>query len=206
MRDKCGIIGRSRDTTTLLSALAGSSLCGDRRSRPVVIGLSATSAFRYHDKVQTHYRGELLRTYQRRYPMVRRGSTVRVRQRALQERRRSALSRSGQLARRRTCGGYGAVYGAPALASTAGARAHSRSGTSRSPRYLRGDLHHHAWAGNSALDAQSAGTSAASGSATRRGSRDIAVAARAPSSESAALTAIAGRKPSVTAAGFPMCP
>src|SRR5579884_475386 len=44
--------------------------------------------------------------------MVRRGSTVRVRQRALQKRRTSALSRSGQLASRRTCGGYGAVYGA----------------------------------------------------------------------------------------------
>src|SRR5690242_16757323 len=44
--------------------------------------------------------------------MVRRGSTVRVRQRALQKRRTSALSRSGRLALRRTCGGYGAVYGA----------------------------------------------------------------------------------------------
>src|SRR5579872_195789 len=44
--------------------------------------------------------------------MVRRGSTVRVRQRALQKRRTSALSRSGGLAHRRTCGGYGAVYGA----------------------------------------------------------------------------------------------
>src|SRR6476619_4030575 len=44
--------------------------------------------------------------------MVRRGSTVRVRQRALQKRRTSALLRSGRLARRRTCGGYGADYGA----------------------------------------------------------------------------------------------
>jgi len=44
--------------------------------------------------------------------MVRRGSTVRVRQRALQKRRKSALCRSGRLAPRRTCGGYGAVYGA----------------------------------------------------------------------------------------------
>jgi hypothetical protein len=48
--------------------------------------------------------------------MVRRGSTVRVRQRALQNRRTSALSRSGRLAPTRTCGGYGAVYGAFALA------------------------------------------------------------------------------------------
>jgi hypothetical protein len=49
--------------------------------------------------------------------MVRRGSTVRVRQRALQRRRTSALSRSGRLAldpaRRR----YGAVYGAFASAA-----------------------------------------------------------------------------------------
>src|SRR5919201_5542590 len=44
--------------------------------------------------------------------MVRRGSTVRVRQRALQKRRTSALSRSGRLAPRPTCDGYGAVYGA----------------------------------------------------------------------------------------------
>jgi hypothetical protein len=47
--------------------------------------------------------------------MVRRGSTVRVRQRALQKRRTSALSRSALLAAPRTCGGYGAVYGAFAL-------------------------------------------------------------------------------------------
>src|SRR5437764_14003028 len=44
--------------------------------------------------------------------MVRRGSTVRVRQRALQKRRTSALSRSDRLAPDRTCSGYGAVYGA----------------------------------------------------------------------------------------------
>src|SRR5438094_45643 len=44
--------------------------------------------------------------------MVRRGSTVRVRQRALQKRRTSALSRSGRLALDPACGGYGAVYGA----------------------------------------------------------------------------------------------
>src|SRR5712672_1725470 len=47
--------------------------------------------------------------------MVRRGSTVRVRQRALQKRRTPALLRSDQLAPRRLCGGYGAVYGAFAL-------------------------------------------------------------------------------------------
>ena len=44
--------------------------------------------------------------------MVRRGSTVRVRQRALQKRRTWALSRSGRLAPTRTCGRYGAVHGA----------------------------------------------------------------------------------------------
>src|SRR5438045_3045775 len=44
--------------------------------------------------------------------MVRRGSTVRVRQRALQKRRTSALSRSERLALDPACGGYGAVYGA----------------------------------------------------------------------------------------------
>jgi hypothetical protein len=44
--------------------------------------------------------------------MVRRGSTVRVRQRALQKRRTSALFCSARLAPERTCGGYGAVYGA----------------------------------------------------------------------------------------------
>src|SRR5262245_46549429 len=44
--------------------------------------------------------------------MVRRGSTVRVRQRALQKRRTSALSRSGRLALHPACGGCGAVYGA----------------------------------------------------------------------------------------------
>jgi hypothetical protein len=44
--------------------------------------------------------------------MVRRGSTVRVRQRALQKRRTSALFRAARLALRRACGGYGTVYGA----------------------------------------------------------------------------------------------
>src|SRR2546425_6387371 len=44
--------------------------------------------------------------------MVRRGSTVRVRQRALQKRRTSALSRSDRLAQGRSYRGYGAVYGA----------------------------------------------------------------------------------------------
>src|SRR5919204_2232800 len=44
--------------------------------------------------------------------MVRRGSTVRVRQRALQKRRTSALFRSERVAPRRTCTGYGALYGA----------------------------------------------------------------------------------------------
>src|SRR6266516_3423412 len=44
--------------------------------------------------------------------MVRRGSTVRVRQRALQKRRKSALSLSRRLASSRTWPRYGALYGA----------------------------------------------------------------------------------------------
>ena len=47
-----------------------------------------------------------------RRSMVRRGSPVRVRKRALQKLRMSALFRSGGLAPRRTCGGYGASDGA----------------------------------------------------------------------------------------------
>jgi hypothetical protein len=49
--------------------------------------------------------------------MVRRGSTVRVRQRALRNPRKSGTSCSGRLARRPSCGEYGAVYGAFASAS-----------------------------------------------------------------------------------------
>jgi hypothetical protein len=44
--------------------------------------------------------------------MVRRGSTVRVRQRALQKPRKAALLLSGALARSTACSGYGALYGA----------------------------------------------------------------------------------------------
>src|SRR5262249_35668092 len=44
--------------------------------------------------------------------MVRRGSTVRVRQRALQKPRKPGLLLSGPLARSTACGGYGALYGA----------------------------------------------------------------------------------------------
>jgi hypothetical protein len=44
--------------------------------------------------------------------MVRRGSTVRVRQRALQKRRKSRFPVQFRPAPSRTCGGYGAVYGA----------------------------------------------------------------------------------------------
>ena len=44
--------------------------------------------------------------------MVRRGSTVRVRQRALQNPRKSGSFRSMQLAQAPVCGGYGADYGA----------------------------------------------------------------------------------------------
>src|SRR5918992_1885299 len=44
--------------------------------------------------------------------MVRRGSTVRVRQRALTKRRKSALFVLRELARSPACGGDGALYGA----------------------------------------------------------------------------------------------
>src|SRR5438128_11429026 len=44
--------------------------------------------------------------------MVRRGSTVRVRQRALQKARKSGLLRPGLLEACPACGGYGALYGA----------------------------------------------------------------------------------------------
>jgi hypothetical protein len=44
--------------------------------------------------------------------MVRRGSTVRVRQRALQKRRKTALFVWREVARSAACGGYGALYGA----------------------------------------------------------------------------------------------
>jgi hypothetical protein len=44
--------------------------------------------------------------------MVRRGSTVRVRQRTLQKRRKSRLFLSGIFAEAPVCGGYGALYGA----------------------------------------------------------------------------------------------
>jgi hypothetical protein len=44
--------------------------------------------------------------------MVRRGSTVRVRQRALQNPRKSPGLCSGRLADSAACGGYGAIYGA----------------------------------------------------------------------------------------------
>jgi hypothetical protein len=52
--------------------------------------------------------------------MVRRGSTVRVRQRALQKRRTSAPLRSERLALDPACGGYGVVYGAFALRTRLG--------------------------------------------------------------------------------------
>src|SRR5919198_3461507 len=45
----------------------------------------------------------------RKEPMVRRGSTARVRQRALQKPRKLGLLRSPELARSTACGGYGAL-------------------------------------------------------------------------------------------------
>jgi hypothetical protein len=54
--------------------------------------------------------------------MVRRGSTVRVRQRALQKRRKSALFLQDEFARAPVCSGYGAVYGAFRLRAVLGRR------------------------------------------------------------------------------------
>jgi hypothetical protein len=72
--------------------------------------------------------------------MVRRGSTVRVRQRALQKRRTSALSRSGRLALCRTCGGYGADYGALTLRR----RTFARFGSSPSRAMVAASMVDHA--------------------------------------------------------------
>jgi catechol 2,3-dioxygenase-like lactoylglutathione lyase family enzyme len=69
--------------------------------------------------------------------MVRRGSTVRVRQRALQERRKPALVVSRELARSPACGGYGALYGALRFRTRAGS-----VGNGRDPR-AHGLLVHH---------------------------------------------------------------
>jgi hypothetical protein len=55
--------------------------------------------------------------------MVRRGSTVRVRQRALQKRRKSALFLQDEFARAPVCSGYGAVYGAFRLRAALGTAA-----------------------------------------------------------------------------------
>jgi hypothetical protein len=66
--------------------------------------------------------------------MVRRGSTVRVRQRALQKPRKSGFLRSGRLAPRRMCSGYGAVYGAFSFRTAWGSRQlwqHERRGPFR---------------------------------------------------------------------------
>ena len=54
--------------------------------------------------------------------MVRRGSTVRVRQRALQKPRKSRLFLSARLARAPVCGGYGAGYGAFSSETASGKR------------------------------------------------------------------------------------
>ena len=63
--------------------------------------------------------------------MVRRGSTVRVRQRALQKPSKSQLFLSKELARAPVCGGYGAVYGAFRLRSCCSATGESALGRFR---------------------------------------------------------------------------
>jgi hypothetical protein len=61
--------------------------------------------------------------------MVRRGSAVRARQRALQKRRKLALFSSAGLAESPVCGGYGAVCGAPRSRAPAGRSASLCSST-----------------------------------------------------------------------------
>src|SRR5204862_511216 len=56
---------------------------------------------------------------------VRRGSTVRVRQRALQKACTAAAYRAEPLAPSSTCGGYGALYGAFRSKTSSAARAES---------------------------------------------------------------------------------
>jgi hypothetical protein len=53
---------------------------------------------------------------------IERGSTVRIRQRALQKPRKSGLFRSDRLAPRRSCDRYGAVYGAFSFRTAAESR------------------------------------------------------------------------------------
>src|SRR5947207_15622896 len=57
--------------------------------------------------------------------MVRRGSTVRVRQRALQKACTATAYRAEPLAPSSTCGGYGALYGAFRSKTSSAARAES---------------------------------------------------------------------------------
>src|SRR5204862_7764463 len=74
---------------------------------------------------------------QRECSMVRRGSTVRVRQRALQKPRKSRLSRSAELARPPVCGRYGAVYGALSSEAASGKR-QKLARQDRAPSRVRG--------------------------------------------------------------------
>jgi hypothetical protein len=69
----------------------------------------------------------------RKRHMVRRGSTVRVRQRALQKPRKSGLFLSSQLAESPACGRYGALYGAFRFENQSASRRSGR-GCGRSPR------------------------------------------------------------------------
>ena len=69
------------------------------------------------------------------------GSTVRVRQRALQKRRTSARSRSDRLAESAACGGYGAVHGAFALAGRLTPSAISSLTPSYGERHARNRRH-----------------------------------------------------------------
>src|SRR5215203_5385994 len=65
------------------------------------------------------------------------GSTVRVRQRALQKPRKSRLSRSAELARPPVCGRYGGVYGALSSEAASGKR-QKLAGQDRAPSPVRG--------------------------------------------------------------------
>jgi hypothetical protein len=95
------------------------SICGAERSQPGATGRESGNRQNGLDRrkplpcVATGCRSER---------MVRRGSAVRVRQRALQKPRKSRLFLSARLARASVCGGYGAVYGAFSSETASGER------------------------------------------------------------------------------------
>jgi hypothetical protein len=91
---------------------SGWSIDGAERSQPTASGGKRIIRA---SRLTTYYRPPLLASSCDGCCMVRRGSPVRVRKRALRKPRTSALFRSGPLAPHRTLCGYGAVPGAPQI-------------------------------------------------------------------------------------------